>query len=285
LSVGVLEDCIVCHEAHEFRIPHGGHDCTACHTDIYQDAPIRVSAAPSGHPPVRLAALGFLPALDQVPGQARVLTRDTLAFWHAQHRGVECTACHSSRERHGAVTVTSLRDCRSCHHTAPVATPCVGCHDRNAVRRLPSLPVQRVMNIRVGRLDRPRRTLPFSHADHLRYDCQRCHTQGLALSAAALNCAGCHQEHHQPDVSCMACHPTPAAGAHDLDSHLGCGGAGCHDTAPAAVLAVPRTRDFCLSCHQDLTDHRPGRNCVACHALPGRPATVSLASSAPLEAP
>lgn len=199
--------------------------------------------------------------------QPAVMAGDTLRFWHAQHRGVECTACHSVRDRHGAVTVTSLRDCRSCHHTEPEATPCVQCHDRGAVRRL-SMPVSRVMDIQVGRLDRPRRTLPFDHANHMQYDCQRCHTAGLALSAAGLNCATCHAEHHQPTVSCMSCHPAPAQDAHDLNAHLGCAGAGCHDAAPATVQAVPRTRDFCLVCHQDLVDHRPGRNCVACHVLP-----------------
>ncbi len=298
LAVGVLENCLTCHEAHEFRIPHGGMDCMACHTDIYRDAPSpgealsgaglvmgssRAARTPEAGWPVESAtrdatvpgaALAMhVVAVQQTPLQAPpaqqpgILTRDTLGFWHAQHRNVECTECHSVRDRHGAVTVTSLRDCRSCHHTEPVATPCVQCHDRSAVRRL-STQVSRVMDIRVGGLDRPRRTLPFDHADHLQYDCQQCHTQGLALSAAGLGCAGCHQEHHQSTVSCMACHPTPAAGAHDLNAHLGCAGSGCHDAAPASVQAVPRTRDFCLACHQDLVEHRPGRNCVACHALP-----------------
>jgi hypothetical protein len=304
LGVGVLEECTACHEAHEFRIPHGGTDCLACHSDIYLDAPGRRttsldaphptpgwdrSVATSGTTPVAAhvgAALerpdpAEMPRLvsarhgpqQALPLQAPprqqpgVLTRDTLGFWHSQHRGVECTACHSMRDRHGAVTVTSLRDCRSCHHAEPVATPCAQCHDRGSVRRLATR-VSRVMDIRVGSLDRPRRTLPFHHGDHLTYDCQQCHTQGLALSAAGLSCAGCHAEHHRSTVSCMSCHPSPAAGAHDLNAHLGCAGSGCHDAAPAAVQAVPRTRDFCLACHQDLVEHRPGRNCVACHALP-----------------
>jgi hypothetical protein len=292
LGVGVLEECTVCHEAHEFRIPHGGTECLACHADIYLDAPGATrSPAAAGQP----GAGSPSPWSEQAPGatlvsarhaphpitqqaprevtqqaprqQPRVATRDTMGFWHSQHRGVECTACHSIRDRHGALTVTSLRDCRSCHHTEPVATPCTACHERSSVRRL-STQVSRVMNIRVGRLDRPRRTLPFDHGDHLNYGCQECHTSGLALSAAALDCTRCHLEHHQPSVSCMSCHPAPAAGAHDLNAHLGCAGSGCHDAAPAPVRAVPRTRDFCLSCHQDLVDHRPGRNCVACHALP-----------------
>jgi nitrate/TMAO reductase-like tetraheme cytochrome c subunit len=280
LGVGVLEDCSACHEAHVFRVPHGGMDCLACHADIYQDAPAartaatpRVGTGTDGAPAPRNGLVSarhaaMLPLQAAPRQQPAVLTRDTLGFWHAQHRGVECLACHSVRDRHGGVTVTSLRDCRSCHHTAPVATPCIQCHDRASVRRLTSR-VSRVMNIRVGQLDRPRRTLPFAHAEHLRYECQQCHTQGVALSAAGLDCATCHLEHHQPDISCMACHPAPRAGAHDLNAHLGCAGSGCHDAAPAPVRAVPRTRDFCLSCHQDLVDHRTGRNCVACHALPG----------------
>jgi hypothetical protein len=294
LAVGVLEECSVCHEAHQFRIPHGGMDCLACHSDIYLDAPGGpVVGVPSDHPPVapaaappagvilasvdaaalaRLARARHAPAqqvpLEAPPGRpGGILTRDTLGFWHAQHRGVECTACHSVRDRHGALTVTSFRDCRSCHHTEPVATPCSQCHDSSEVRRL-SLAVSRVMDIRVGRLDRPRRTLPFDHDRHLQYDCQQCHTQGLARSAAGLRCATCHEEHHRPTASCMSCHPAPAGDAHDLNAHLGCAGSGCHDAAPAAVQEVPRTRDFCLACHQDLVDHRPGRNCVACHALP-----------------
>jgi nitrate/TMAO reductase-like tetraheme cytochrome c subunit len=299
LGIGVLEDCLVCHEAHDFRIPHGGMDCLACHSDIYRDAPPAGGSPTAGaKPPLPAMARGeagearfvsarhggmggVSPRAPQealLPAQRGPLTRDTLGFWHAQHRGVECTACHSVRDRHGGVVVTSLRDCRSCHHTAPVATPCLQCHDRAAVRRL-GVPVSRIMNIRTGSLDRPRRTLPFDHGVHLQYDCQRCHTEGLALSAAALDCAGCHQEHHQATVSCMACHPAPASGAHDLASHAGCAGSGCHDAAPAAVRAVPNTRDFCLACHQALVDHRPGRNCIACHALPAAGGQPSARSS------
>lgn len=271
LGVGVLEDCLACHEAHDFRIPHVGTECLACHSDIYQDAPPRRgSPSAASHPPVRpVTSRGSSPAAYPSVrlASAGAMTRDTLRFWHAQHRGVECTECHSVRDRHGAVTVTSLRDCRSCHHTEPVATPCAGCHDQAAVRRL-STTVNRVMDIRLGTLNRPRRSLPFDHADHLRYDCQQCHTQGLARSAAGLQCAQCHEEHHQADASCMSCHPSPADGAHDLNAHLTCTGAGCHTAPPATVQAIPRTRGFCLACHQDLVDHRPGRNCVSCHALP-----------------
>lgn len=248
LDPGVLEDCTVCHEAHDFRV-HPETGCLDCHGDIFDDAPRSAAAA------VSFVAL------------AHPMPQDTAGFRHAQHREVECTACHSVERAHGALTVTSLRDCRACHHTGPVAEPCASCHAASEVRGL-AMRVQRTLDIQIGRLDHPRRQLPFDHAEHPRLQCQACHTEGLALSAAALDCAECHAEHHEPDRSCMACHAEPREGAHDVQVHLGCAGSGCHEAAPATVNAVPRTRDFCLACHQDLTDHRPGGNCEDCHSLP-----------------
>ncbi len=181
---------------------------------------------------------------------------------------------------HGGLTVTSLNDCRSCHHTEPVAATCQGCHTAGEVRRLTAT-VRRTMDIRVGTLNRPNRQLPFAHGVHGQLDCAQCHTEGLALSASAVSCSGCHQQHHQPNTNCMACHDRPATGAHDLQVHIGCAGSGCHEPVPAPVRNVPRTRDFCLVCHQDLTDHRPGRSCENCHTLPGPRAAAGQGGSNP----
>lgn len=205
------------------------------------------------------------------------IPQDTAAFWHSQHRGVECTACHTMETTHGEVTVTSIRDCRECHHTEPVAANCESCHSASDVRRLTTR-VSRTVDITVGSLNRPTRRLPFDHQVHQQLDCARCHTDGLTLSAARVDCTSCHQEHHQPTTNCMACHPAPADGAHDVQVHLGCAGSGCHEAVPRPVADVPRTRDFCLVCHQDLTDHRPGRNCEACHTLP-RPQAAQAAGA------
>ena len=295
LDSGVLNDCTSCHEAHDFRIHVDGQDdCLECHSDIYDDAPGtgRISGirAPAGHPPVgtamspepaprpvRLASAGAVPgelarlALAAHPASAPVQplapAQDTLAFWHSQHRGVECISCHTMEETHGGLAVTSQNDCRSCHHTEPVADNCMTCHAAGDVRRT-TANVQRRLDIRIGSLNRPTRRLPFSHQVHEDLDCARCHTDGLALSAAAVACDDCHREHHRAEVQCMACHAVPASGAHDLQVHLGCAGSGCHEAVPTSVAQVPRTRDFCLVCHQDLTDHRPGRNCENCHTLP-----------------
>ncbi|MEJ2503170.1 MAG: NapC/NirT family cytochrome c [Gemmatimonadota bacterium] len=293
LDPGVLNACTNCHQAHDFRIHvEGQDDCLECHTDIYDDAPGtgRISGIrrPADHPPigaigdgaapgpVQLASAGpppaelvrlALAAHAEPDAPAQQSARDTVAFWHSQHRGVECTACHSTEQSHGGLTVTSLMDCRSCHHTQPAASNCQTCHAGGEVRRV-NATVRRTLDIRIGSLDRPTRELPFSHEVHQRLDCARCHTDGLTLSAEAVSCDACHEEHHEPDAECMACHERPASDAHDLQVHIGCAGSGCHEAVPSTVAQVPRTRDFCLVCHQDLTDHRPGRNCEDCHTLP-----------------
>jgi hypothetical protein len=64
----------------------------------------------------------------------------------------------------------------------------------------------------------------------------------------------------------MACHPAPREGVHNRNVHVGCAGSGCHSTLP--IGGVPRTRPFCLSCHQDKLNHQPRGNCADCHRLP-----------------
>ncbi len=300
LDAGVLENCLNCHKAHEFRIHGGGRDCLDCHQDIYRtDAPPparrlppaaaapsasgdtgRVASAPRGA--IRVASAGRIDpwlirlVLAAHPGEAAVEAssvaaaapqRDTVTFHHAQHRGVECTACHSMQREHGALTVTSIQDCRSCHHTQPVASSCTRCHAQRTVRSL-TVRVRRTMDITVGSLNHPVRTLPFQHRVHEGLACTNCHTGGSALSAVDVNCSKCHESHHQPNRNCMACHEQPKAKAHNTKVHLGCAGAGCHQAAPRSVASVPRTRNFCLVCHQAMVNHNPGENCEACHVLP-----------------
>ena len=280
LDPGALRDCLACHPAHEFRVHGGGQECLACHSDIFDDAPPQQIS--SRAEPVLLASAG--PA---DPGIRRLLLaahptpqqRDSVGFWHSQHRGVECTACHSTSESHGALTVTSIRDCRACHHQEQADAGCQTCHATQEVRAIRRT-VRRTLDLRIGALDRPTRALPFNHAVHEELDCAGCHTGGLSLTAAELDCSSCHDRHHTPNNDCMACHRPPADGAHNLDVHLGCGTAGCHEAASDVIQQVPRTRGFCLVCHQDLTDHRPGRNCADCHTLPSpRPVSAAGASA------
>ncbi len=186
------------------------------------------------------------------------------AFHHAQHTSVPCTSCHATDTSHGRIEVTTRRDCRTCHHQAPLAANCAACHDdggpAGAYRET------RTMTLSV-RPSPVQREFTFQHAPHKDVACATCHTSGLALSADSVACNQCHQEHHRADASCMSCHRQPPTSAHPVaEAHLGCGGSGCHDPVP--FQGVPRTRSLCLVCHQDKVDHKPGGNCADCHQLP-----------------
>lgn len=221
---------------------------------------------PAGHPTLggkdspREAAAALRPQ----PVQQQITSQGT-RFRHTEHRGIECTDCHATDGRtHGQVTLSSLAECRQCHHTRPVAADCSRCHQESDVRGR-TYELTRTPRLSVG--TPTARTLPFDHAEHRGLDCASCHTEGPGLSATSVSCADCHEDHHQPTTACRSCH-LPRQGEHTVEAHVGCAGAGCHDPVPPALRDVPRTRPFCLACHQELVDHRPGRNCVQCHALP-----------------
>lgn len=256
LAAATLGDCVACHTAHHFLVDQPG-DCLSCHTDIFDDVRAgRVSSAPGGHPgAVLLASLG-------VSAAAQEPHRD---FRHAEHRDVECTACHSMERTHGETLVTGITGCRACHHTQPRAARCETCHEP-AERMTRGVQVRRTLDIHVGELDGPARDLPFDHRQHADVTCVTCHVEGVHLGAESVNCSGCHEQHHAPTTSCASCHDQPREDAHDAQVHLGC--TDCHEATPSPIRGVPRTREFCLVCHQGLESHRPGQNCEACHALP-----------------
>jgi nitrate/TMAO reductase-like tetraheme cytochrome c subunit len=202
-------------------------------------------------------------ALQEVPV---VPARVDSVFRHAQHRRVECLSCHSTDGSHGRVTVTNMNDCRSCHHTAPVADDCSTCHTASGGEG-PVFSLQRDFQFTVK--DSVERTLDFDHSVHERMRCALCHTEGPGLSAENVDCAMCHRVHHRPqNVSCLECHTEPAPlSAHPFEQvHVGCSGTGCHTDAP--VSQAIRTRNLCLTCHQNQVDHQVGQNCVECHQLP-----------------
>ena len=231
LDAEVASDCLYCHQAHDFSLD--GSDCASCHTGMQAEDPAG-------------AAL--------------------LDFKHGEHELVECASCHASAAGHGINSLVSVADCRSCHHTAPVSRSCVRCHvpsDGPAE----SFRTVRAVSFSVGTQDL-RRTLSFPHGDHNQIDCARCHTQGLALAPPAnLDCSSCHQDHHTPQSDCASCHRVAPVEAHPpSEAHVTCSGASCHQRVPFET--VPRTRDFCLGCHQDLREHEAPRACAECHTLP-----------------
>jgi len=188
------------------------------------------------------------------------------SFTHADHEDVRCVDCHTSGDTHGATFVTTLADCRGCHHRAPAPGACVACH---AASEAPTTTFEtvRAVSFSVGTRD-PARTLDFPHGEHSSLDCASCHTQGAALAAPAdLDCQSCHEEHHTATSACASCHTAPPVAAHPpSEAHVTCSGASCHQRFP--FPAVLRTRDFCLGCHQNMTEHEAPRACNECHQLP-----------------
>lgn len=243
VDVSALAECTDCHAAHGFRVPEDGQDCRVCHQG-------------GGDLP--------LPASPGTPHRA-----DALDFAHDDHTSVACASCHGAGESHTAVRVTERGDCRSCHHARDdEGDACLSCHVLDEVVGV-AFPVERALDIRIGSLDRPRRLLPFDHENHWTNGCTTCHTGGPDLGTTdGADCSGCHFEHHEPTSTCATCHEPPAAGAHDRQVHLGCGGAGCHDPLPPGLVPTPRTRNLCLACHGDRADHQSQQTCSACHLLP-----------------
>lgn len=187
-------------------------------------------------------------------------------FTHRNHDAVQCYECHDTRERHGALLVTSIQDCRACHHAASRAAPCSRCHTASDAPER-TFDVVRAVAFTVGTRD-PNRTLSFPHESHDAIDCARCHTQGVTLAAPDdLDCSGCHADHHTPQSDCASCHRAAPVQAHPpSEAHVTCSGAACHQNVP--FRTVPRTREFCLGCHQDMREHEAPRACADCHALP-----------------
>lgn len=278
LDEAVVANCGSCHQAHDFGLD--GSDCVACHVDIARDEPGAV--APSGAaPPGNGVDLSRLGPASARPGMHLLHAVHPFAPWnaplpqalefrHADHPSVSCTDCHDSSEEHGRVEVTTVTDCRACHHGEETvdAMACETCHG-SAESSGDPYEVTRALMISARPTDAPaiERALPFDHAVHAGEACATCHTDGLDRSAASVACVSCHAEHHRPTASCMACHVEAAPGSHAVETaHLGCSGSGCHVEVPFEGL--PRTRDVCLTCHQDLVDHRPEGDCAECHALP-----------------
>jgi nitrate/TMAO reductase-like tetraheme cytochrome c subunit len=276
LEPGVLEDCTYCHKAHDFKVE--GARCLDCHQGLERDS---VVVRPHLHvpPDTALSVLSELtprgigiglggdagvgwwihPASQVAPAQERP------QFRHSQHRSVDCRNCHSTQDSHGSLSVVTLNDCRSCHHSPPVSRDCARCHE---AADAPTRTFRETRSVRfsVGRGDN-QRVMTFPHAKHADQACGTCHTEGPSLSAANSDCTQCHEDHHKPAADCASCHAAPPVSAHPAaEAHVTCSGSGCHQNPPFET--APRTRSSCLACHQPQTDHRPGRVCVDCHSLP-----------------
>lgn len=276
LQPGTLEDCMGCHTAHDFSLD--GDDCASCHPDLMDEGLTMPRTMPGTEPrdtvPGELDASGF--AMHDAPVNPYLhvtgvgvglwqppVQQERPSFAHATHRTVECTSCHSNSDRHGGLLVRTLNDCRSCHHSEPLAQSCERCHD---AADMPASPIERQLQVDFSVNDVTQRTVSFPHGNHEVLGCAFCHAEGLQRSAAEVDCMMCHQT-HDAENDCTMCHVSPPTSAHPpSEAHVTCSGAGCHVALP--FQSVPRTRQACLGCHQDKKDHRPDRRCVECHTLP-----------------
>jgi len=281
LDAGVIEECTSCHQAHDWSLE--AENCVACHQDMGRPAagggPVALlrqheptvvhglAAEPAPGAEVRVASLSPMglshPPLQQTP------EAQASEFVHDDHTSVSCLNCHGTDDTHGELLVTTLSDCRSCHHAAPVSSNCAACHTSS-----PAGEYRLDRELALSVTEPVRRSLPFVHENHQGIACAQCHTAGEELSAASVSCNACHEAHHRPEgVRCASCHVPVLDASHPSGQvHVGCAGAGCHTDPPIQGLAqgLPRTRDFCLGCHVDQEDHRVGANCAECHQVPGQ---------------
>jgi hypothetical protein len=203
---------------------------------------------------------------EPAPSEPIVISADArLILSHARHESVGCTACHGMEPSHGTSLIRTVEDCRSCHHSEPVASECVTCHLESEGRDR-TYALERTFTLTVAE-DPFLRTVSFRHQVHESQACAQCHTESSSLSASNLDCQNCHEQHHATTVSgCSDCHQAPQSNAHPLAVHATCSGSGCHQDSPVQV--APRDRTGCLWCHSEQAEHEPEEQCVLCHLMP-----------------
>jgi nitrate/TMAO reductase-like tetraheme cytochrome c subunit len=264
IAAAALDKCERCHQAHTWRV--SGDKCLVCHKTIFEDRPPGVRGK-AGLTPARLTSMG---------AQGATTTGYTGAetFSHRRHKDQECVSCHGTGKEHGALKVRTVADCQNCHHAAATAsadgavsgTParrCTSCHAGVGLRQ----GIADTIAIKLTVWKAPReRVLTFRHDRHAFSGCLVCHgTPGTLAVPASKNCASCHDQHHEPDVQCRACHTATPKDAHTREAHLGCASAQCH--APQTVANLRPKRNVCVVCHQNKATHKPGKECAACHQV------------------
>lgn len=177
---------------------------------------------------------------------------------HATHQAVACSECHDVPEASEAGALPSRAECLSCHHRPRPDLTCSRCHETEG---MDWIHVSQRLDVASSTRSRE---LPFLHDGHDGVECRSCHTGGPSLQVERA-CSSCHEEHHRQEAECMTCHASVPLETHDLGSHEGCAGSGCHEDP--GVPALDMTRNVCLACHQDQVDHERGQDCASCHLV------------------
>jgi hypothetical protein len=205
------------------------------------------------------------------PGKAFHVEGMDRPFRHGEHQGVRCGDCHRADERHRATRRWAARDCAACHHGEAAVAGCTSCHQPAAF----AAPRWTTTAMSLSVWSDPRvRSVAFDHGRHAAVGCLDCHRGGMDLPPQ--DCATCHVDHHRPEAQCAHCHRAPDSAVHPMAAHATCTGAGCH--AVEVTTRPMLSRQFCLVCHDDQSDHRPGRVCVDCHIKPVNPRVTPRAN-------
>lgn len=271
----VARQCTLCHQPHQARVD--ASDCAGCHQQVRdRSGQVRQPPLPFDTTAAKLRAAGKGPAAeprgkgdvppvtdpDGGPGPPTPVAVMADTFSHSRHSKLPCLTCHTTRAGQGGkLTFEPPRGCQICHHQAPVRSACALCHQ--AERLAPGRAMVLGVAVR-GHPERPR-IVSFQHATHVAVACLECHTRPVSLAPPeeVTTCSSCHQQHHQRDQSCAACHATPQllpAHRRPVETHQACDA--CH--RPAQIAELVPTRQLCLTCHQP-QDHYPPRECTACH--------------------
>lgn len=215
-------------------------------------------------PPARSGA-GQVPAGGAPKGPPRQDTtrRRPSLFSHGEHRGVACSACHSSTLRHGAVRVRGAESCSRCHHTGAGRDQCATCHASDELSR-PTARLPKTFRLAVSDREVSRR-IAFPHPQHTAVPCTMCHTDPQTRAPNTGQCGLCHAPHHRAESNCRTCHgEANARESHRAAAHANCAVSGCHGTRAPDIAP---SRQACLLCHADREQHMPGMVCTQCHRV------------------
>jgi hypothetical protein len=174
---------------------------------------------------------------------------------HAEQQNIACQTCHGLR----------------LHEFRPTTDICVACHFDHVEGQAKAIKVEQMQDLHCVecheflREDSPIRPT--------RLTCLGCHQDpannrpGIVFPAGApmsWDCRECHKPHDKanPVVDCIGCHTqAKSEGLHGASTHSQSRCIACHQPHKWTET----TREPCLSCHTDKTEHMGGGNCIDCH--------------------
>jgi nitrate/TMAO reductase-like tetraheme cytochrome c subunit len=175
------------------------------------------------------------------------------AFEHEPHvirADLACTECHTTLEEHGGIMLTGAASCDDCHHRRIDPLNCATCHAGPG--GAPEV-----------KISTPTGDFPHSVHRQSGLACSTCHSPPR-MSARGLECAICHERHHQPQNNCLDCHKGGVLQLHPPAAHSGC--ALCHGDRVAGITEW--SRQVCTVCHTDKVEHNAPIDCRLCHEIP-----------------